>query len=239
MKRITAYHEGGHALVALYTPGAPEIRTATLIPRGDALGMVNYVHNDEHLTTKEELLGQMRMAMGGRAAEELIFGAAQVTTGASSDFQGATQLAQAMVTRYGMSEKVGHLYAAPDSSARGNKSAPPVDSKLVAEEVKALVEGAYSDAKALLVAREAELHRLAEALLTHETLDKDEIAAVAQGHALTEREQRVIREKGKRAERKQARELREAEAQRAVQRAEPGSRVSEDEQSAARAALSK
>jgi ATP-dependent metalloprotease len=237
VKRITAYHEGGHALVALHTPGAPEIRTATLIPRGDALGMVNYVPSEEHLTTREELLGQMRMAMGGRAAEELIFGAAHVTTGAASDFEGATRLATAMVTRFGMSDKVGHLYAASDDS-RGSKSAP-VDSKLVAEEVKALVEAAYSDARALLQAREAELHRLADALLTHETLDRDEIALVAAGHALTEREQREQRERVKRAERRRAREQREEEAARAVQRAQPDSRTAVDEQSAARAALHK
>merc|ERR1719361_557404 len=109
-KELTAYHEGGHAIVALFTEGANPIYKATLMPRGPALGMVSFTTEDEYSKTREALLAQLDVAMGGRAAEELIFGEAQVTTGAGSDFNQATQLATRMVTQFGMSNKVGKIY---------------------------------------------------------------------------------------------------------------------------------
>merc|ERR550532_2449301 len=112
-KRLTAYHEGGHAIVALYTKGANPIYKATLLPRGPALGMVTFTQKDEYSKTKESLLAELDVAMGGRAAEDLIFGDANVTTGASSDFNQATQLATRMVTQYGMSAAVGKCFYRP------------------------------------------------------------------------------------------------------------------------------
>jgi ATP-dependent metalloprotease len=239
VRRIIAYHEGGHALVALHSKGAHEIRSATLIPRGEALGMVGYLPSDEHLTTREELLCEMRTAMGGRAAEELIFGSDQVTTGASSDFQKATRVAQAMVTRYGMSDKVGHLHVASDDDGprhrQGGSSGAVADSKLVADEVKVLVESAYAQAKSLLQEHEVELHRLADALLTHETLSKEEIARVIRGDMLVERGQREMRERALRAERKRVREA--AEAKSVLGRSASDGNAQQEEQEAARAAL--
>jgi len=204
VKKITAYHEGGHALVAIYSPGAPEIRKATLIPRGDALGMVNYLPSDEHLVTKTELIGQMQMAMGGRAAEELIFGMDQVTTGASSDFKGATNIAYSMVTKLGMSEKIGHVYISPSSPLRkGDKFVG--NPELIETEVQRIVEEAYRDASRLLKEKEIELHLLANALLQYETLDKQEILKVIKGEPLLEKDAKLKKRKRSKS-RKRAKE---------------------------------
>merc|ERR1719473_264156 len=109
--QLTAYHEGGHALVALKTPGAMPIHKATIMPRGDALGMVSYLpEKDQMNLSRQQMLAHIDVYMGGRIAEEIIFGAEQVTTGASSDLQQATSMARNMVTRYGMSESLGPLY---------------------------------------------------------------------------------------------------------------------------------
>jgi len=206
VKKTTAYHESGHALVALYAPGAPEIRKATLIPRGAALGMVNFLPTDEHLTTKTELRGRLQMAMGGRAAEELIFGPDEVTTGASSDFEGATNIAYQMVTKLGMSEKVGPLYLTVDEDHfQGNQ-------KIVEEEVRKLVEEAYKDASKILKDKEAELHLLAAALLQFETLDKHEIEKVIKGEPLHEKEAKMKRDKEIKAE-KERKKVEEIKAQ--------------------------
>ena len=109
-RQLTAFHEGGHALVALYTSESIPIHKATIIPRGNALGMVSQVpERDEYSVTKAQLLARLDVAMGGRAAEHLVFGSEQVTTGAASDFSQATKIAQAMVTKYGMSDKIGKV----------------------------------------------------------------------------------------------------------------------------------
>jgi len=108
--RLTAYHEGGHALVTVYTKGARELHKATIVPRGNALGMVSSLSENEMSLSKTQSLAQMAVAMGGRAAEELIFGEESVTTGASSDFQQATNIARRMVTQWGMSEKIGKIF---------------------------------------------------------------------------------------------------------------------------------
>jgi len=203
VKKITAYHEGGHALVALYSAGAPEIRKATLIPRGEALGMVNYLPNDEHLVTKTELLGQMQMAMGGRAAEELIFGVDEVTTGASSDFEGATNIAYTMVTKLGMSDKIGHVYANRMGRSDSFKGNP----ELIEVEVQRLLEQAYKDASNLLKDKEKELHLLAAALLRYETLDKQDILKVIKGEPLLEKDAKLKKEKEDKAVKEKKKEL--------------------------------
>jgi len=107
-RRIIAFHEGGHALVAMLTPGAMPVHKATIMPRGSALGMVSQLPEKDELSwTRQQLVARMDVAFGGRAAEELMFGNDQITSGASSDIEAATRVATAMVTRYGMSPKVG------------------------------------------------------------------------------------------------------------------------------------
>eukprot|EP01125_Pyxidicula_operculata_P002741 TRINITY_DN1257_c0_g1_i7.p1 TRINITY_DN1257_c0_g1~~TRINITY_DN1257_c0_g1_i7.p1 ORF type:complete len:710 (+),score=156.59 TRINITY_DN1257_c0_g1_i7:12-2141(+) len=178
-KKLAAYHESGHALVALKAQGAPEIRKATLVPRGEALGLVNYLPSDEKTITKVELKGRLQMAMGGRAAEQFIFGKENITTGAASDLKMATSLATDMVTKYGMSTTVGPVFLSEPSGKTAQE---------VSNEVKSLCEQAYTDAIGILSDNEKELHLLANGLLTYETLDKDEIIKIINQEPLTEKE---------------------------------------------------
>ena len=114
-RKLTAFHEGGHALVALYTENATPLHKATIIPRGSALGLVSQVPDkDEYSATKQALLARMDVAMGGRVAEELLFGPERVTTGASSDFTQATRIARSMVLNFGMSDKIGPMVFSED-----------------------------------------------------------------------------------------------------------------------------
>lgn len=172
-RKLTAYHEGGHALVALYTDGAHPVHKATVVPRGVALGMVMQLpeSDDETSITRRQLLAKLDVAMGGRAAEELIFGAADVTTGASSDLEQATRLARAMVTKYGMSDLVGQVAIAYDDM--GNLSSET--RALVESEVKRLVTTAHERAQNILKRHEKELHTLAKELIEKETLTGSQI----------------------------------------------------------------
>lgn len=167
-KKLTAYHESGHAIVALNTDGAHPIHKATIMPRGSALGMVTQLpSSDETSISKKQLLARLDVCMGGRVAEELIFGRDNVTTGASSDLQSATELAQYMVSSCGMSDTIGpiHIKERPSSE---------MQSRIDAEVVKLLRE-AYDRVKALLKKHEKALHALANALLEYETLNAEEI----------------------------------------------------------------
>eukprot|EP00887_Chlorella_sp_A99_P000884 scaffold5.g884.t1 len=164
-RRLTAYHEGGHALVALHTPGAKPIHkargwggAATIVPRGHALGMVSQVPDkDEYSTTKQQMLAHIDVCMGGKAAEELIFGEEYVTSGATSDLKQATRMARHMVEDCGMSSRIG-----PVAVAGGDKAQGP--------DVAKLLKAAYGRVEALLRQREHELHAVATALLQSETL---------------------------------------------------------------------
>ncbi|PSC71547.1 ATP-dependent zinc metalloprotease FTSH mitochondrial [Micractinium conductrix] len=173
-RRLTAYHEGGHALVALYTDGAHPVHKATVVPRGMALGMVMQLPetDDETSVSRRQLLAKLDVCMGGRVAEEIIFGERDVTTGASSDLEQATRLARAMVTRYGMSDRVGQISINYEDDGRSLSSETRA---LVEEEVKTLLSAAYARAKHVLRQHEKELHALAQELIDKETLTGQQI----------------------------------------------------------------
>ncbi|KAM6953395.1 ATP-dependent zinc metalloprotease YME1L1-like [Aplochiton taeniatus] len=178
-KKITAYHESGHAIVAIYTKDAMPINKATIMPRGPTLGHVSMLpENDRWSETRAQLLAQMDVSMGGRVAEELIFGHDHITTGASSDFDGATRIAKMMVTRFGMSNKLG-VMTYTDMSKQS-----PETQAAIEQEVRALLKDSYERAKNILKTYSAEHKTLADALLTHETLDAKEIQQVLAGKSL-------------------------------------------------------
>ncbi|CAO3666746.1 unnamed protein product [Umbelopsis ramanniana] len=181
-KRLTAYHEGGHALVAYYTPGAMPLHKATIMPRGAALGMtVQLPEMDKDSFTRKEFLAQLDVCLGGRVAEEMIFGEENVTSGAHSDIVKATDVAKRMVRYYGMSEKVGPVgYDDDDMQLLSTQT------KLVIEgEIKSLVVNAESRARHILKTHMEELHRLAKALIDYETLSQEEILDAMAGKPIS------------------------------------------------------
>ena len=172
---LTAYHEGGHALIAINSEAAHPVHKATIVPRGPALGMVSQLP-DEDITSmsKKQMLAQLAICMGGRAAEELIFGTDSITSGAHSDFQTATRVAEAMVTQYGMSDKLGKVVYEDMRQSTETRH-------LIEAEVKKLLDDAYSKAKNLLVEKRTQLDNLANALLEKETLNGEEVKMAALG----------------------------------------------------------
>lgn len=191
-KRMTAYHEAGHAIVALHEPASDPIHKATIIPRGRALGMVMRLpERDSYSYHRDKMYANLAVSMGGRVAEEVIFGYDKVSSGASSDIQYATGLARDMVTRWGMSDKLGPLeYAEPEGeSFLGYSSSRPVrmsnqTAQLIDDEIKAIVEGGLNRAKDLLSKHLDQLHLLAGALLEYETLSGDEIKKLIAGEEI-------------------------------------------------------
>ena len=175
-RKLTAYHEGGHALVAIHTPGALPVHKATIVPRGMALGMVSQLPEvDETSVSRKQMLARLDVCMGGRVAEELIFGESEVTSGASSDIVSATRLAREMVTKYGMSQAVGIVAHNYEDDGKSMST----ETRLVIEqEVRDLLERAYSNAKSILMSHDNELHALAGALLEKETLTGAQIKAM-------------------------------------------------------------
>ena len=181
-KKMTAYHEAGHALVSINEPASDPIHKATIIPRGRALGMVMRLpERDNYSYHRDKMHANLAVAMGGRVAEEIIFGYDKVSSGASSDIQYATDLARNMVTKWGMSDKLGPLqyeqqqegYLGMGQSARTMGGAET--NKLIDAEIKGLVEGAHDRATDVLRDQEDKLHLLAQAMLEYETLTGDEI----------------------------------------------------------------
>jgi cell division protease FtsH len=182
-RKLTAYHEGGHAIVALNEKVSDPIHKATIIPRGRALGMVMRLPERDQLSiTREKMYSDIAVAMGGRIAEELIFGHDKVTSGASSDIDMATKMAKNMVTRYGMSKELGPLaYGENEEEVFLGRSVTKTQhmsedtAKKVDSEVKKIVESGYERAKKVLTEKIDDLHKLAKALLVYETLTGDEI----------------------------------------------------------------
>ena len=181
-KKMTAYHEAGHALVSLNEPASDPIHKATIIPRGRALGMVMRLpERDSYSYHRDKMHANLAVAMGGRVAEEIIFGHDKVSSGASGDIQYATDLARNMVTKWGMSDKLGPLqyeqsqegYLGMGQTARTMSGGET--NKLIDEEIKRLVEDGLARAKAVLSDQEDKLHLLAQAMLEYETLTGDEI----------------------------------------------------------------
>jgi cell division protease FtsH len=181
-KKMTAYHEAGHAIVSVNEPASDPIHKATIIPRGGALGMVMRLpERDSYSFHRDQMHANLSVAMGGRVAEELIFGRDKVSSGASGDIQQATRLAKAMVTKWGMSDKLGPLqyeetqegYLGYGGSMRTMMS--DETAKLIDAEIKLLVETGHKRATTILKKNEQKLHLLAQALLEFETLTGDEI----------------------------------------------------------------
>jgi cell division protease FtsH len=188
-KKLTAYHEGGHALVALTVPATDPVHKATIIPRGRALGMVMQLpERDKFSMTYEQMTSRLAILMGGRVAEELIFGRDKVTSGASSDIDQATKLARAMVTKWGYSDKLGVVAYGENQdevflghSVSRTQNVSEETAKIIDAEVKRLVQEGYLEAKRLLTEKMEDLHTLARALLEYETLTGDEIVNALKG----------------------------------------------------------
>ena len=184
-KEMTAYHEAGHAIVGLNMPGSLPIHKATIIPRGRALGMVQYMpERDQISQSRQEMIARMAMAMGGRAAEELHFGYDKVSSGASSDIEQVTRIATAMVTEWGLSDEVGPIaYKNTDQQSfhpgigRGSSISPETAS-LIESEIKRLITEAHETATKILKKKKKNWVALAEALLEYETLSGDEITVL-------------------------------------------------------------
>jgi cell division protease FtsH len=195
-KKLTAYHEAGHAIVALHCPHSDPIHKATIIPRGRALGMVMRLpEGDRYSMSKAKLEDDLAVAMGGRIAEAITFGKQMVTTGASGDIQMATSMARRMVTEWGMSKKLGPLHYGADQqevflghSVTQSKNMSDATAEIVDSEVRVIVDRAYQRAETILTEHADQLERLAQALLEYETLSGDDIKIVLDGGALVREE---------------------------------------------------
>ena len=179
-RKLTAYHEAGHAICSLMIPTSDPIHKATIVPRGRALGMVMRLPEGDRVSVSyDKLLGDLVMAMGGRAAEELKFGEEKITTGASGDIQMATDTATKMITEWGFSKKVGKIRLSTEQQgylgSQGGTSASPETAKIIEEEIKDLIETSYEKAKQILIDHDDKFEKLTNALLEYETLSGDEI----------------------------------------------------------------
>ncbi len=190
-KKLTAYHEGGHAIVALSVKGSDPIHKATIIPRGRALGMVMRLPERDQLSiTREKMLADICVAFGGRIAEEMTFGHEKVTTGAMSDIEMATRMARAMVTRFGMSDELGPLAYAENQdevflghTIARQQNVSEATAQKIDQEIRTIIDNCYRRAQEILEQRVDDLQTLAKGLLEYETLTGDEIVALLKGIA--------------------------------------------------------
>ena len=191
-RRLTAYHEAGHALVNLLIPGLDLVQKVTIVPRGRALGITFALpEEDRHTLTRGYLLGRLAVAQGGRAAEEAVFGPDQVTTGAAQDFAQATELARRMVAEFGMSDALGPVSVAqaddllyPGEQIHSRREISERTAEMIDEEVRRLLTEALTRARDLVRENLDRLHALARALLDRETLDRPALEALMAGRPL-------------------------------------------------------
>ena len=182
-RRLTAYHEAGHAIVGRTVPSHDPVYKVSIIPRGRALGVTMFLPlEDRYSYSKERLESQISSLFGGRIAEELIFGSQNVTTGASNDIQRTTELARNMVTKWGLSEKLGPLtYSEEDGevflghSVTKHKNVSEETAHTIDAEVRLIIDRNYKRAKEILVANTDKLHTMADALMKYETIDAEQI----------------------------------------------------------------
>src|SRR4249919_417648 len=188
-KMLTAYHEGGHALVALNVKATDPVHKATIIPRGRALGMVMQLPERDKLSmSREQMTSRLAIMMGGRVAEEMVFGKEKVTSGAASDIEQATKLARMMVTRWGLSDELGTVAYGENQdevflgySVSRQQNTSESTSRKIDAEIRKLVEGGYAEAQQILNEKRADLETLAKGLLEFETLSGDEIKDLLNG----------------------------------------------------------
>jgi len=191
-KKLTAFHEAGHALVGHFSPASDPIHKATIIPRGRALGMVMRLPEGDRISvSREKLEADIAVAMGGRVAEELVFGHDKVTAGASSDIEQATKIARHMVTQWGMSDKLGPIAYGENQqevflghSVTQSKNLSEETAQLIDAEIRTLVDTGYEKATTMIKDHLERLNDLANALLEHETLSGDEIGAILRGEPM-------------------------------------------------------
>jgi cell division protease FtsH len=191
-KKLTAYHEAGHALVGLSVPAGMPVHKATIIPRGRALGMVKFLpEGDKYSMRYVEYTSHLAVAMGGRVAEELTFGKENITSGAQGDIQQATAMARAMVTRLGYSDELGTVMYGDQQeevflgmSMGRQQSMSEATAQKVDAEVRRLINGGYEDARKILTAKKKQLEAVAKALLEYETLTGDELKEIIAGRTI-------------------------------------------------------
>jgi cell division protease FtsH len=188
-KLNTAYHEAGHAIVGRLVPSHDPVYKVTIIPRGRALGVTMYLpEEDKYSQNKEQLESMLSSLFGGRIAEEITLGKDKVTTGASNDIERATQLARNMVTKWGLSEKLGPLTYSEDDgevflghSVTQHKAISDDTARAIDEEIRVIIDRNYARAEKILKENEDKLHKMAEALMKYETIDSDQIDDIMQG----------------------------------------------------------
>ena len=188
-RKLTAYHESGHAVVGLLVPEHDPVYKVTIIPRGRALGVTMFLpEEDRYSLSKQRLMSQMKSLFGGRIAEEVVFGPACVTTGAANDIERATEIARNMVTKWGLSDRLGPLTYSEDDgeiflgrSVTRHKQLSDMTAHVIDEEVRQLVDNCYSEAKKILEKNMKKLHLMADALIKYETIDEAQIKDIMEG----------------------------------------------------------
>lgn len=188
-KKLTAYHEAGHAIIGRLVPRHDPVYKVSIIPRGRALGVTLFLpEEDRYSMSKEQLESQISSLFGGRVAEELVFGSESVTTGASNDIKRATEIARNMVTKWGLSEKLGPLMYSEDEeevflgrSVTQHKNVSDDTAHIIDSEIRALIDRNYQRSYTMLTERIAILHAMADALIKYETIDADQIDDIMNG----------------------------------------------------------